>query len=149
MSRRRKRRSETGGINLTPVLGLAFILLLFVVAAFPFAQERGIDFLNVESGGICDCGDPIVITVDSRNRIFVGVGEARKQVTLRAVETHVARLLAENPQSAVLVQAHKQSDMGVVIRAVDQARQARDAPPVPVQIATVEGPDDPKAEKTR
>lgn len=137
----RRKRKETGsspGFNTTPVLGIVFLLLLFFVVSVPIAQERGVDLTD---GYGCDCpGDaPVInIIVDSENRIFVEESNRLKQIGRRSVRTTVARRLAESPRSAIFVQAHRQSDMGTVIRVVDEARMARRSPPVPVSIAAVD-----------
>lgn len=128
-------REEPGGINLIPVLGIAFLLVLFVVAAVPFAQERGIYFPSYRGHG---CEFPALILVDNQNRIFVEDSGKLKQIDIRSVRVSVARRLAQFPECGVLVKAHKHSSMGIVVRVVDEAKLARQNPPVSVQLATAD-----------
>ncbi len=130
-------RDEPGGINLIPVLGIAFLLVLFIVAAVPFARERGIDFSNPWWSHGYGCG-AIVISVDSQDRISVENDGMPREIDVRSVRSTVARRLAEYPRCGVLVKAHRRSSMGTVVRVVDEAKLARNRPPVAVQLVTVD-----------
>ncbi len=137
MKRRHRRTGgETGGINLTPVLGIAFLLLLFLVAAVPFAQERGIDFSGCHDVD-CACEFPVFIVVDNQNRIWVEEGGKAIPIDIRSVRSVVARKLAEEWNCGVLVVAEPKSKMGIVVRVVDEAKLARNPPPA-VSLATVD-----------
>jgi biopolymer transport protein ExbD len=142
MSRKHKRKQgDESEVNLTPMLDIVFIMLIFFIVTATFVREQGIDVTAPENQPDPPVNPPpaIVIAVDPRNNIFVEEGGALRQVDVRAVRANVARKLAENQNSPVLVQAAKTSDMGVVVRVMDQAKLARNNPPVPVSIATTEG----------
>ena len=138
----RKHRKRGGGeteVDLTPMLDIVFIMLIFFIVTATFVHERGIDVTAPPpEDKPVDTEVAIVIAVDARNNIFVEEGGAQRQVDFRAVRANVARKLAENPKSPVLVQADKKSDMGVVVRVMDQAKLARNPSP-PVAIATQGG----------
>jgi len=138
MSRKVKRgQGDEADVNLTPMLDIVFIMLIFFIVTATFVHERGIDVTAPDNEKKPDTTNPpIVIAVDSKNNIFVELGGQQRPVDVRAVRANVARKLAENQKSAVLIQADRSSDMGVVVHVMDQAKLARDRPPVPVSIAT-------------
>ncbi|MFP3943318.1 MAG: ExbD/TolR family protein, partial [Alphaproteobacteria bacterium] len=118
-----------------------FIMLIFFIVTATFVREQGIDVTSPDKDQPPDQPDivAIVVAVDPNNNIFVEEGGQLRQVDVRSVRANVARKLAENRESPVVVQAAETSDMGVVVRVMDQAKLARDNPPVPVSIATTEG----------
>ena len=122
MRRRRNHRVEDeDDINLTPMLDVVFILLIFFVVTASFVKEAGVDIDR-----------PVAKTAESKERgsILVAVTDTdeiwidQRPVDVRAVRANIERLHAENPQATVVVQADRDSRSGLVIQVVDAARQA-------------------------
>ncbi len=133
MKRRISKQGDSTEVDLTPMLDVVFIMLIFFIVTATFIREKGIDVLRPDPNEEeqRQAALAIVISVDANNDVWV---EGRV-VDERAVRANVERLRAENADSPVLIQADRDSDFGVVVRVMDQARLAH-APSV--SIATIE-----------
>jgi biopolymer transport protein ExbD len=122
MARVRHRRIEDQSeINLTPMLDVTFILLIFFIVTASFIKEAGID-VNKPPAATAEPKERanILIAIDKNNQVWVN----RRIVDLRAVRANVERLMAENPQGSVVIQADEKSENGVFVKVMDQARLA-------------------------
>ena len=112
---------EEDDINLTPMLDVVFIMLIFFVVTASFVKETGID---VEKPG--------ALSGESKDRasILIAIAEDgtiwidKRQVEPRAVKTNVERMIAENPEGTVVIQADKKSKTGVMLQVMDSAKAA-------------------------
>ena len=122
MSRRRNESNEDIEINITPMLDIVFIMLIFFIVTASFVKEKGIDVNrpdNDEQVQVEDKGN-ILIKIDSDDRIWI---EAR-QVDERAVRANIERLHAENPEGSVIVLPDPDSTTEALISVMDSSRQA-------------------------
>lgn len=123
MRGRSNRTADEAEIDMTPMLDIVFILLIFFIVTAVFVRERAINMTppppgpqNQESQS-----QPVVlIRIDADSLVFVD----NKLVDIGAVRANIERLRAENPQKAVIVQAHPDARNGLVVQIVDQARSA-------------------------
>lgn len=110
-------------VDLTPMLDVVFILLIFFVVTATFVKEVGIDVNPPEPAinppGITQSQN-IVIGVSSRDRISV----AGADVDRRMLAPLLRRLHAENPEVRVVLRMHEQSSNGMMVYVMDQARLA-------------------------
>ncbi|MEJ2620418.1 MAG: biopolymer transporter ExbD [Candidatus Thiodiazotropha sp.] len=108
-------------INLTPLIDMVFILLIFFMVTSSFVKETGVDV---------DRPSAATATLKQQAAILIGVtaeGEVwidKRRIDLRAVRANVERLHAENPEGAVVIMADREAPTGVVIRVLDQSRLA-------------------------
>ena len=120
--RRRGRRPEESKINLTPMLDVVFIMLIFFIVTATFVKEVGLDVNQPEKGPVNF--DPekktIVVHVTNRDRIVI----AGMDVDVRQVRANIARLHAENPEAPVIIRPHPDSTTDTMVRILDSARQA-------------------------
>ena len=121
---KRRRAAATGEkINLTPMLDVVFIMLIFFIVTATFAKEIGLD-INQPENDKPKTIDPdkksIVVRVTNRDRIII----AQRDVDLRAVRANIERLHAEDPEAPVVIQPHEDSTIKVVTYIYDAARQA-------------------------
>ncbi|NVK12165.1 MAG: biopolymer transporter ExbD [Gammaproteobacteria bacterium] len=127
---------EENEIDLTPMLDVVFIMLIFFIVTATFVNEVAVDFNRPDSTDDTppppDAPQNAVINVSSSNVIEMG----GRRIDIRSVEANVRRVLAENPQAAVIIIAAETADSGVFVEVTDAARAA--APGVPVQLV-VEG----------
>jgi len=116
-----RRAGKTSEMNITPLIDMVFILLIFFMVTTSFVKETGIDVQRpaASTAVLKDKGN-ILIAVSSDGRIFL----ERKQIDLRSVRAHIERCLAENPEGGVIVIADKISHTGLVIQVMDQCRMA-------------------------
>jgi len=118
-------REEEGeeAINLTPMLDVVFIMLIFFIVTATFVKEVGLD-VNQPDDEKPKTIDPnkksIVVRINSRDRIII----AKRDVDWRAVRANIERLHAENPEAPVIIQPHPDSTTDVMIHIMDSARQA-------------------------
>ena len=122
MRRRRKASSdEESEVNLTPMLDVVFIMLIFFIVTASFVKEAGIDVTrpNAATAEMKQRGN-ILVAITSTDQIWID----KRQVDPRAVRANIERLHAENPQGAVVIQADKDSKNGLLVTVMDAARLA-------------------------
>ena len=106
-------------INITPMLDVVFIMLIFFIVTASFVKEAGIDVNKPEA----QTSQPkekanILVAIDASGGIWID----RRKVDPRAVRANIERLHAENPQGTVVVQADKNSKNGLLVEVMDAAR---------------------------
>ncbi len=122
MGRRRSRNREESEVNLTPMLDVVFIMLIFFIVTASFVKEAGIDITRPPAATAerKERGN-ILIAITANNQIWID----RRQVHPRALRANIERLRAENPQGSVVIQADEKSQNGLLVRVMDAARLAR------------------------
>ncbi len=128
--RRKKGRSqdETSEIDLTPMLDVVFIMLIFFIVTASFVKEIGINTNVPEPNDQPPPpnADPnILVRITQDNQIWM----ENRRVDARAVRSNIARMRAELPEAAVIIQTDGESDAATYISVADAARAA-DAPSV-------------------
>lgn len=123
MKQRHSQRQSGAAVNLniTPLIDMVFILLIFFIVTTSFVKETGVEVdrpsaqtaLRKERGNI-------LIAVRANNEIWMG----ERQIDIRTVRANVERMHAENPEGAVVIVADKDSKTGLVINVMDQVRLA-------------------------
>lgn len=108
-------------VDLTPMLDVVFIMLIFFIVTSTFVRESGVDVSrpSAETAVTTDAGS-IQIGLTSNNEIWID----KRRVDARAVRANVERALAENAGAAVVIVADEGSDTTVLIKVMDQARLA-------------------------
>jgi biopolymer transport protein ExbD len=108
-------------INITPMLDVVFIMLIFFIVTASFIKESGIevDRPSAVTAVVKEKGN-ILVAITATGEIWVD----RRQVDPRALRANIERLHAENPQGSVVIQADKNSTTEMLIQVMDSARQA-------------------------
>jgi biopolymer transport protein ExbD len=121
MGRRRIEEEEDTEINMTPMLDIVFIMLIFFIVTTSFVKESGID-VNRPSANTAERKERgnILIAISQENEVWMD----RRQIDLRAVRANVERFRAENPEGSVVIQADKNAKTGILIQVMDQTRLA-------------------------
>ena len=121
MRRRKKIYQEESGLDLTPMLDIVFIMLIFFIVTTSFVKESGIEVNrpNAETAERNEKGN-ILVAISENNEIYID----RRKVELRPIRPNIIRLRAENPEGAVIIQADKASQTGLLVEAMDQIRLA-------------------------
>lgn len=114
-------QQEESEINITPMLDVVFIMLIFFIVTASFVKESGIevDRPSAVTAVVKEKGN-ILVAITASGQIWVD----RRQVDPRAVRANIERLYAENPQGSVVIQADKNSTTEMLIQVMDAARQA-------------------------
>lgn len=123
--RRRNRGAEEADIDMTPMLDIVFIMLIFFIVTATFIRERGLDVTRPDNQEQeQQQTEAILLTISQNNEVFLFEPEGQRRIDVRAVRANVERLFAENPERAVVVQPHAQSETGMLVQVMDQARLA-------------------------
>ncbi|MEL7451908.1 MAG: biopolymer transporter ExbD [Pseudomonadota bacterium] len=123
MRGRRTKPVEEAKVDLTPMLDVVFILLIFFIVTAVFITEQAlpIEPPPPNSDTPSDPVPVILIRVDADNLIFVN----NRLADVSAVRANIERLRAETPNSAVIIQAHPEAKNGTIVRIRDQAASAQ------------------------
>ncbi len=121
MRRRRQKTGDDSAIDITPMLDVVFIMLIFFIVTASFVKESGIDVSRPDAATAerKERGN-ILVAISDTDQIWID----RRQVDVRAVRAHIERLHAENPQGAVVIQADEDSKNGLLVQVMDAARLA-------------------------
>ncbi len=114
---------EETDIDITPMLDVVFIMLIFFIVTASFVKESGIGLYNPPKNDEpppLDAPKPIVVKVTDLNEIMV----QNRKVDFRAVKPTITRLKAESPESSVMVKISPKAKTKTVIQAVDGVRDA-------------------------
>ena len=124
MRGRTSRPAEEANVDLTPMLDVVFILLIFFIETSTFIQEKAMAAEPPPPASPPTAKEPdpaILVFIDANDNITVN----RKQSDLASVRAAMERLKAENPESALIIQAHPQSSTGTFMIIRDQAYSAK------------------------
>ena len=121
MRRRRSQTEEETEINLTPMLDVVFIMLIFFIVTASFVKEAGIDVSKPQASSAerKERGN-IVVAITELGQIWID----KRPVDPRAVRANIERMHAENPQGGVVIQADKNSKNALLVAVMDAAREA-------------------------
>jgi|TARA_B110000977_G_scaffold188340_1_gene256466 biopolymer transport protein ExbD len=113
---------EEDEIDLTPMLDVVFIMLIFFIVTATFVKEIGLDVNSPDKNQNVQDADKqsIVVQITNRDRIRI----RGRDVDFRAVRANIERLHAENPDAPVVVQPHTDSTTETLVHVMDSARQA-------------------------
>ena len=121
MRRKRVRQEEDADIDITPMLDIVFIMLIFFIVTATFVKESGIDVTRPDAEtAVKQNRVSILIAIRDNNEIWIN----RRQVDLASVRANVEKLHAENPQGGAVIQADREAETGVLVEIMDQVRLA-------------------------
>ena len=118
---RRRKPEEEGEINITPMLDIVFIMLIFFIVTTSFVKEPGINPSRpfAQTAATKERGN-IMIAVSRDDHIWMN----KNRVELTGVRQMVEAARAENPESSVIIVADQSASTGMVIDLMDQVRVA-------------------------
>jgi biopolymer transport protein ExbD len=112
---------DDSAIDITPMLDVVFIMLIFFIVTATFVKEAGIDVNRPDAPtAVKQEKANILIAIDANNEIWID----RRNIDVRAVRPNIERLHAENPQGSVVIQADKESKTDTLIKVMDASRAA-------------------------
>ncbi len=112
---------EDNEINLTPMLDVVFIMLIFFIVTASFIKEAGIDINRpVAPTGERQDDASILIAISANDEIWID----RKEMDPRAVRSTIERLHAENPKGSIVIQADEESTNEILVLVMEAAKQA-------------------------
>ena len=121
MRSNRRRKSEESEVNMTPMLDVVFIMLIFFIVTASFVKEAGVDVNRPPAlTAIAKDKGNILIAITESGQIWID----RRQVDPRSLRASIERLHGENPQGAIVIQADKNSQNHLLVAVMDAAKAA-------------------------
>ena len=119
--RRRHHIEDEAEINITPMLDIVFIMLIFFIVTTSFVKEQGLEVSrpsNAPPKEIKQKKGPIVVKIDASGLIRV----KGRILEPRAVQANLEREKAEKPDSSLIVAAHPEADTEALVTILDAAQ---------------------------
>ena len=118
----RQQEDDGAEIDLTPMLDVVFIMLIFFIVVASFIKEAGVEINRPDDNQQTDPNDSVSVLVEvaADNQIWM----ENRRVDIRAVRANIQRMLAEDPEAPVTIKVEKGAEAGVVVDVADAAREA-------------------------
>mgnify|MGYP000037976064 CR=1 FL=1 len=120
-------QDDESEIDMTPMLDVVFIMLIFFIVTASFLKEKGLD-ANRPDPTPPDTPPPestsIVIDVTNTGEVWISGSSGKRRIDIRSVRANVERLHAENPEGGVVINASPKADMDKIVTIIDSSRQA-------------------------
>lgn len=115
-------KEQEAKIDLTPMLDVVFIMLIFFIVTASFIREAGISIETPPEGAAqtSDENPNVIVQLMADNQIFID----GRSIDHRALRAYFERHRAENPEAALIIQAEKNAKTFAVARISDAARLA-------------------------
>jgi len=115
---RRNRRSDEAEVDMTPMLDIVFIMLIFFIVTATFLDEKGLDFTQAPPAPQTPAPpvQAISIYVDAKDAVSID----NEQAELLSVISRVERVMAEKPNAVISLRADAQASLNSVIYIKDQ-----------------------------
>jgi len=120
---------EETKIDITPMLDVVFIMLIFFIVTATFVNESGLTLNKPPVPPKVDNNDKnnnILVAIDPSDKIFIG----GRRSDFRTVTANVKRLRSESPDAAVVIQASKRSRNKTLVQVIDSIREAGVGEPI-------------------
>ncbi len=121
MARKHRAEEEDASIDMTPMLDIVFIMLIFFIVTTSFVKEAGIEVNKPDASNA---------TKQKSANIFIAITENgdvwmdKREVDVERVRANIERMLAEQPTEVVIIQADEKAEHGKVVKVMDQVKAA-------------------------
>lgn len=113
--------AKAANVNLTPLIDMVFILLIFFLVTASFTKEAGIEVDRPSAQtAVRQEASNLVIAIDKNNEIWV----ENRNIDIRTIRAYVEQQQAQNPEGSVIILADKDSRAGMTVDVLDQIRLA-------------------------
>jgi len=121
MGRKIRVEGEEAAIDMTPMLDIVFIMLIFFIVTTVFVKEAGIE---VNKPGASEAVMPknanIFIAITDKGAVWMD----KREIDIDSVRANLERLMAEQPSDVLIIQADENAEHGVVMQVMDQIKSA-------------------------
>ncbi|MEC7939435.1 MAG: biopolymer transporter ExbD [Pseudomonadota bacterium] len=118
---RRHSKNEEAQIDLTSMLDIVFIMLIFFIVTSSFVRESGVEVNRPQASNVVSQKDAgIFVAITSANDIFVD----KRVVDVERVQATLEHLLLEQPDASLVIQADEHAYNGTVVKVMDAAKGA-------------------------
>lgn len=118
--RRKHWASDEAEINITPMLDIVFIMLIFFIVTTSFVKEKGLEVSRPSSSPpkeVKKSKGPIVVKIDANGNIMM----KGRMLERKAVEANLEREKAEKPDSPLIIAAHPDAETDALVTILDAA----------------------------
>ena len=122
MKRKSRSSDEEAEIDMTPMLDVTFIMLIFFIVTTSFAKEMGIDVNRPTASNTQTVKQSEVIGIQLKANGEIQMDN--RIVDIAAVRANVERLRAAKPDAAVIIATSRSATTGMLVGVIDQAREA-------------------------
>ncbi|MEH6344742.1 MAG: biopolymer transporter ExbD [Bermanella sp.] len=113
--------AEDSTIDMTPMLDIVFIMLIFFIVTTSFVKESGVSVSRPSASTASeDKKGNIMVAIKPNGEIWID----KRAVDVRSVRANIEKLKAESPESGVVIQADTDSRAGMLVQVMDQVRLA-------------------------
>ena len=119
MSRKRSSDEDVGAIDLTPMLDVVFIMLIFFIVTATFIKEPGVEIDRPDANTARVKNAKILVAINAENKVWIDKNEIDPQF----VKDQIELMLADNPKSPVIIQADAKSNIKTLNDVAQAARQ--------------------------
>jgi biopolymer transport protein ExbD len=121
MARKRFHEEEEAEVDMTPMLDIVFIMLIFFIVTTSFVKESGFDVNKPKAQQASKKKSAnIFIAIDGAGRIHM----EKRVVDIKRVRANVERMLAESPEAQVMIQGDVDTKHGIIVKVMDQVKAA-------------------------
>jgi len=120
--RRKSRANDEAEINITPMLDIVFIMLIFFIVTTSFVKEKGLEVSRPSSSPPKEVKrnkGPIVIKIDANSNIIL----KGRMLERKAVQANLEREKAEKPDSPLIIAAHPDAQTDALVTILDAAKE--------------------------
>ena len=116
-------RESDNAIDLTPMLDVVFIMLIFFIVTATFIKESGVE-VNRPDANTADKKDntTVLVAINADNSIWID----KRRIDVRSVRANIERLHAESPEGGVVIQAYELASIKIFTAVLDAAREVVD-----------------------
>lgn len=110
-------------IDLTPMLDVVMIMLIFFIVAGSFVREVAVEMDRKQTANesqSSETSDNITVQISATDDIWI----KGRRIDQRAVRANISRMRAENPEAKVIIKAHNKSTVNILAAVVDSSREA-------------------------
>ena len=121
-----KRDEDRTDINISPMIDMVFILLIFFIVTTVFVEEQGLDADKPQPSVAPQAENlaPVKLRLTSTGQVLINSGEnnALIDISLSTVRSRVAERLREGPDLSVIMEVEKDVPTGRMIQVIDEAK---------------------------
>ena len=124
MARKRNREDEDAAIDMTPMLDIVFIMLIFFIVSTSFLKEAGIEVQKPKAAKAKPTNKAnIFIAIRDNGEIWMD----KRVVDVERVGANLEKMLAETPSETIIIQADKEAKHGQVVKVMDAIKATNDS----------------------
>lgn len=114
-------RGASEDINISPLIDMVFILLIFFIVTTVFVEETGVEVTKPQAASQIQLEkNSILIAITANNNVVYG----GRDIGVNGVRSIVKRLIQDDPRMPVIIQADENVPTRILVRVIDEAKLA-------------------------